>query len=258
MGGTNSKDRIMMLVCANVDGSDKRSLLVIGKAKEQRGVLSMPVAYANNLKACMTSDICQWLIGFDKAMSVKKRKVLLLLDISAAHTMSMHILALLRSSSCLPTQPPSCSPWGRPSPYFTASKKTSFSPGSSTTEQETAAVDIGTAAGGAGGVMSLGQLWESAGNSNIVPAGLDYMHFALADEDLVALTAAELTASVSQKGTIGDDSASNTEGDDASAPQPVPNRIFALSLTMLRQLFFETRARETQTGDRRPLFLQKP
>lgn len=42
--GKNSKNRIMVLVCANMDDSEKRPLLVIGKATKPRGfakVLSM-------------------------------------------------------------------------------------------------------------------------------------------------------------------------------------------------------------------------
>ncbi|KAL1487060.1 hypothetical protein MTO96_008363 [Rhipicephalus appendiculatus] len=71
--------------------------------------------------------------------------------------------------------------------------------------------------------MSLGQLWEAAGNESLVPSGLDYLDFALADQDLVAteeLTTDELAASVSEKGTAADSSSSDGEGDDIGAPQP--------------------------------------
>ncbi|KAH7971592.1 hypothetical protein HPB52_000335 [Rhipicephalus sanguineus] len=57
--------------------------------------------------------------------------------------------------------------------------------------------------------MSLGQLWEAAGNANLVPSGLDYLDFALADHDLIAteeLTTDELAASVSEKRTAADSS----------------------------------------------------
>ncbi|KAH6933314.1 hypothetical protein HPB50_014169 [Hyalomma asiaticum] len=53
--------------------------------------------------------------------------------------------------------------------------------------------------------------------------GLDYLDFALANQDLVAteeLATDELTASVSEKGTAADSSSSDGEGDNNGAPQP--------------------------------------
>lgn len=98
VGGKNSKNRITVLVCSNMDGSDKRDLLIIGKAKKPRGfakVLSMPVAYSDNKKAWMTRDIfTKWLTDFDKAMDKKKRKVLLLLDNCSAHHVNAHLSAV--------------------------------------------------------------------------------------------------------------------------------------------------------------------
>ncbi|KAH6937621.1 hypothetical protein HPB50_002536 [Hyalomma asiaticum] len=67
---------------------------------------------------------------------------------------------------------------------------------------------------GAAAVTRLGQLWEAAGNASLVPSGLDYLDFALADQDLVATeepTADELAASVSEKGTATDSSPSTAE-----------------------------------------------
>ncbi|KAM7290331.1 tigger transposable element-derived protein 6-like [Ixodes scapularis] len=98
VGGKNSKNRITVLVCSNMDGSDKRDLLIIGKAKKPRGfakVLSMPVAYRDNKKAWMTRDIfTKWLTDFDKAMDKKKRKLLLLLDNCSAHHVNAHLSAV--------------------------------------------------------------------------------------------------------------------------------------------------------------------
>ncbi|KAH7984678.1 hypothetical protein HPB52_023507 [Rhipicephalus sanguineus] len=71
------------------------------------------------------------------------------------------------------------------------------------------------AADGAAAVTSLGQLWEAADNASLVPSGLDYLDFALADQDLVAmeeLTTDELAASISEKGTAADSSSSDGEG----------------------------------------------
>lgn len=99
VGGKNSKNRITVLVCANMDGSDKRPLLVLGKPKKSRGfakVLSMPVAYTHNTKAWMTGEIFRkWLSDFDKEMSAKKHKVLLLLlDKCSAHHLNAHLSAV--------------------------------------------------------------------------------------------------------------------------------------------------------------------
>ncbi|KAL1483743.1 hypothetical protein MTO96_012502 [Rhipicephalus appendiculatus] len=103
-------------------------------------------------------------------------------------------------------------------------EKAGFSRGSSAAEEITAEADIDAAAAdGAAAVTSLGQLWEAAGNESLVPSGLDYLDFALADQDLVAteeLTTDELAASVSEKGTAADSSSSDGEGDDIGAPQP--------------------------------------
>lgn len=103
-------------------------------------------------------------------------------------------------------------------------EKAGFSRGSSAAEEITAEADIDAAAAdGAAAVTSVGQLWEAAGNASLVPSGLDYLDFALADQDLVAteeLTTDELAASVSEKGTAADSSSSDGEGDDIGAPQP--------------------------------------
>ncbi|KAH7932600.1 hypothetical protein HPB52_024279 [Rhipicephalus sanguineus] len=103
-------------------------------------------------------------------------------------------------------------------------KKAGFSRGSSAAEEITAEADIDAAAAdGAAAVTSLGQLWEAAGNASLAPSGLDYLYFALADQDLVAteeLTTDELAASVFEKGTAADSSSSDGEGDDIDVPQP--------------------------------------
>jgi hypothetical protein len=59
-GGKSSKDRITVLVAANMTETDKRKLLVIGKSKIPwcfKGVSSLSVFYENNTKAWMTSAI---------------------------------------------------------------------------------------------------------------------------------------------------------------------------------------------------------
>lgn len=58
--GKFSKERLTILVCANMDGSEKSKLCVIGKPKSPRcfkHVQNLPVNYFNNSKAWMTSEI---------------------------------------------------------------------------------------------------------------------------------------------------------------------------------------------------------
>ena len=53
------KDHVTALVCANMDGSDKRRLLIIRKSKEPRCFRgkSLPVTYRANKNAWMTEEI---------------------------------------------------------------------------------------------------------------------------------------------------------------------------------------------------------
>ena len=65
-----SKERITVAVCANMDGSDKMQLLVIGKFQNPRcfkNVKSLPVQYFANRKAWMVLEIFEgWLRKLDK------------------------------------------------------------------------------------------------------------------------------------------------------------------------------------------------
>ncbi|KAL0861588.1 hypothetical protein ABMA27_009087 [Loxostege sticticalis] len=65
-GGKLFKTRITVLVAANMTGSCKRKLLVIGKAKKPRcfkNIQSLPVTYKNNTRSWMTSQIFEkWLL----------------------------------------------------------------------------------------------------------------------------------------------------------------------------------------------------
>ena len=61
-GGKRCKERLTVLPCANMDGSDKRRLLVIGKSTKPscfKGVSLFPVDYKVNKKAWMTADLWQ-------------------------------------------------------------------------------------------------------------------------------------------------------------------------------------------------------
>ncbi|XP_064486017.1 tigger transposable element-derived protein 6-like [Ornithodoros turicata] len=83
-GGKQSKQRLTVMLCVNMDGSDKRPPLVIGKSMRPRcfkGHPRLPVKYVANSKAWITRSIFgEWLKCFDDDMRRKKRTVCLLLD----------------------------------------------------------------------------------------------------------------------------------------------------------------------------------
>ncbi|XP_050329997.1 tigger transposable element-derived protein 4-like [Bactrocera neohumeralis] len=88
-GGKLSKDRITVMVAANMSGTEKKKLLIIGKSQKPRcfrSVKSLPVDYANNHKAWMTSELFEkWLHDWDRDLVKKKKKILLLVDNCPAH-----------------------------------------------------------------------------------------------------------------------------------------------------------------------------
>ncbi|KAK3091960.1 hypothetical protein FSP39_024021 [Pinctada imbricata] len=88
-GSKKSKERVTVLVCTNMTGTDKRKLLVIGKSKDPpcfRGVKSLPVTYTNSGNVWMTAEIFQnWLRDFNRDMAKQKRKILLIVDNCSAH-----------------------------------------------------------------------------------------------------------------------------------------------------------------------------
>ncbi|GBP97282.1 Tigger transposable element-derived protein 4 [Eumeta japonica] len=60
VGGKLSKERITVLVAANMDGTEKRKLMVIGKSKNPRcfkNITKLPVTYKANKSAWMTSQL---------------------------------------------------------------------------------------------------------------------------------------------------------------------------------------------------------
>ncbi|GBN25710.1 Tigger transposable element-derived protein 6 [Araneus ventricosus] len=89
VGDKLSKVRITILVCAIMNGSGKHKLTVIGKSQKPRcfkNVKKLPVDYKSNKKAWMTSDLFQkYLRQWDKGLSKKKRKIVLLIDNCTAH-----------------------------------------------------------------------------------------------------------------------------------------------------------------------------
>lgn len=98
IGGKMSKERITVLVCANLTGTEKRKLLVIGKTKNPRcfkNVKGLPVNYKANRKAWMTSDLfISELREWDKELNREKRNILLLVDNCPAHPDVKHLKSI--------------------------------------------------------------------------------------------------------------------------------------------------------------------
>ncbi|XP_045461753.1 tigger transposable element-derived protein 4-like [Harmonia axyridis] len=88
-GGKLSKERLTVMVAANLSGTVKKKLFVIGRSQKPRcfsSVKSLPVDYANNRKAWMTSELFErWLRDWDRNLVKKKKKILLLVDNCPAH-----------------------------------------------------------------------------------------------------------------------------------------------------------------------------
>jgi hypothetical protein len=85
------KERLSMLFCTNMDGSEKLKPILIGKSKNPRcfkgiNTANLPVYYRNNTKAWMTDEIFrEWLIKIDKQFKSENRKVILFLDNFSGH-----------------------------------------------------------------------------------------------------------------------------------------------------------------------------
>ncbi|NXQ37556.1 TIGD4 protein, partial [Alaudala cheleensis] len=85
-----SKESITVVVGANMDGSEKLPLLIIGKSKSPhsfKDVKSLPVDYEANDSACMTSALFeQWMKKLDNRFQAQQRQVVILVDSLPAHT----------------------------------------------------------------------------------------------------------------------------------------------------------------------------
>ena len=88
-GGKKSKDRLTGLVCTNMDGSDKKKLLVLGKSRNPRcfkGKKNLPTSYEANKNAWMTTEVFdKWVKDWDCQLRREGRKVVLFIDNCSAH-----------------------------------------------------------------------------------------------------------------------------------------------------------------------------
>ena len=88
-GGKNSKQRLTLMIGANMDGSEKLPILAIGKSAKPRcflNVKKLPVTYRNNKKAWMTSSLFrEWIEDLDNHFGKKKRRIPLIIDNCSSH-----------------------------------------------------------------------------------------------------------------------------------------------------------------------------
>lgn len=75
-GGNCIKDKLTVLVCANMTGTEKIPLVVIGKAKNPRCFKNVKTQYDANKKAWITSELfSNWLLSLDrKENSIPKKE----------------------------------------------------------------------------------------------------------------------------------------------------------------------------------------
>lgn len=87
--GKFSKLRLSVLAGANMDGTEKTPLLVIGKSLKPRcfkGVRSLPAKYAANKRAWMTSILfSEELTAWDKKLQEEEREILVIVDNCPSH-----------------------------------------------------------------------------------------------------------------------------------------------------------------------------
>ena len=112
-GGKKSKERLTVLVAANMSGTQKLPLLVIGKSKSPRcfrEVNTPPTEYTNNKKAWMTGAIfTEWLQKLDRIFTMQGRRVVMVVDNCTAHphltTLKSIKLVFLPPNTTSKTQP---------------------------------------------------------------------------------------------------------------------------------------------------------
>ena len=86
------KERLTLLLTANMDGSEKLKPLIIGKSLNPRcfqglNRSNLPAIYRANTNGWMTGIIFkEWLIKLDRMMKSENRKILLFLDNFSGHS----------------------------------------------------------------------------------------------------------------------------------------------------------------------------
>lgn len=98
-GSKANKDRLTLMLCSNMTGSDKLRPLIIGKTQNPRclkqiynmGVGDLPVHYYGNKKGWMTGFIFDdWLCKWNSKLVMAGRKILLLIDNAPSHVVKTY------------------------------------------------------------------------------------------------------------------------------------------------------------------------
>lgn len=104
-----SKERLTLLLCCNMDGSEKLKPLIIGKSEKPRcfknvNKAALPCYYRNNASAWMTSHIfANWLGILNKQFEAQKRHVIIFMDNFSGHKIDVY------SNITIAFLPPNCS-----------------------------------------------------------------------------------------------------------------------------------------------------
>ena len=88
IGTKQPKNRLTVVPCANMTGTEKRQLLVIGRYLRPRCFKNaiLPCKYDANARAWMTSDVFRdWCLQWDRQLSRRGRRIALLLDNAPGH-----------------------------------------------------------------------------------------------------------------------------------------------------------------------------
>ena len=112
-GIKHSKSRVTILPCANMTGTEKKRLLVIGRYKDPRAFKGrrhkLKCTYTHNTKAWMTSFVfTEWLNKWNRKLSRDGRRIALVIDNATCHpkiTLSNIELVFLPPNTTSHTQP---------------------------------------------------------------------------------------------------------------------------------------------------------
>ncbi|XP_064488391.1 tigger transposable element-derived protein 4-like [Ornithodoros turicata] len=112
-GGKRSKERVTVLLGANMSGTEKLPLFVIGKSSKPRcfkNIRTLPTEYTSNSKAWMTGELFKWWRKkLDRKFELQKRRVLLIVDNCSAHKVDVELksieLAFLPANTTAALQP---------------------------------------------------------------------------------------------------------------------------------------------------------
>ena len=84
-----SKERVILALCVNMNGSDKRQPVIIGRSRRPRcfrKIEKMPVAYYSNQRAWMTSkNFEDWCSKWNRKLTIQHRNIVLVIDNCPSH-----------------------------------------------------------------------------------------------------------------------------------------------------------------------------